>query len=139
MARAVVLVAALAALVAMVLAADSIEHPFEERFVYGENPFVESNTHWTRSDEAVDPTEMVSFRLYLKQRNLDVLERELLRASDPRSEVYGMCGWLSLRWVCCTAGCQLPLWRHELVRQSSARLALYPLACLALVIVGVGG
>jgi hypothetical protein len=91
MARFALVAGLVLAVVVATLAADTIERESNKRHVYPvENAVGASYPAWRLMDEFVGSTESVSFRLYLKQRNLAVLERELLRRSDPRNAEYGM-------------------------------------------------
>lgn len=58
-----------------------------------ENEFVARNPEWVRGAEAA-ADERVTFRLYLKQENLDVLNREFEQRSNPQHPNYGH--WMSI-------------------------------------------
>lgn len=48
---------------------------------------------WNRAGEP-KPTTPLRLQLALKQQNMDIVEKTLLRISDPREETYGQ--WLNL-------------------------------------------
>ena len=63
----------------------AVNASFEDR-----SPLSPRKTNWDWAKlERADPKQVVPVLLFLQQQNVDVLEREFMKVSDPNSSEYG--------------------------------------------------